>query len=299
MQNNSIKGHMAAFSANAIYGISVIINKSLFTAGWMTPLGIIFVRFGFGILFFWTMSFFTAKEKVERKDFLMIAAGGVIGLVVTQAAYYSALKLTAPIFMSLISSMTPIIVLLLSAIFLRDPISFKKAVGVIIGISGATLVILKKGSAGTSSSTFIGITLAMINLVSYSAYLVMIRKVSIKYHPVTVMKWMFVWAFIFAIPLCITELPKQRLFSSEATILPVLQLGYVLFLTCALGLFLVTIALKCTKATTYSMYMNMQPLIASFAAIAIGQDFFSWDKLLALVLIVSGVILVTQTKERF
>jgi drug/metabolite transporter (DMT)-like permease len=108
------------------------------------------------------------------------------------------------------------------------------------------------------------------------------------------MKWMFLAAFIFLSPLSIPELPQQRLFTPDITLLPILQLGYSILFSSIIGFFLMSVAVKRIKTTSASMYINVQPLAASTAAIIIGQDVFSWDKPLVLLLIFIGVFFVTR-----
>jgi len=296
MLNENRKGYIAAITANVIFGINISVTKSLFTENWMTPMGYSVTRLFFGLIVFWTLSFFAGREKTAPRDLLIIIAGGFIGMAVTQLSFFIALQHTTPVIISLISALGPIVVLLLSALFLKDPVTKKKAIGVIIGISGAALVVFKTGSSGASSSSILGIALALVSITGNSFYLIIIRRIAGKYNPLTLMKWMYLTATIVLAPVGISEVSKQRVFSSEATLLAVLQVGYILIFTGIIGLLLIPTALKRIKATSVSMCANFQPLVASMAAILIGQDNFTWDKLIALVLIVSGVFIITQRK---
>ena len=294
MTRENVKGHMAAIIANIFFGLNMTISKEIFASSWMTPFGLTITRVSSSLVIFWAISFLIVKEKPVLRDLLVIGAGGFLGIAVGQIAFTSALRLISPVTMSLITSLSPFIVLLLSALFSIESISVKKAIGVIIGISGAALVILQSGIDRTSSFSFIGIGLALLSVTSYAAHLIVIRKIAKKYSPITMMKWMYLWVLLFLSPFGIPELPQQRLFSSEATIAPFLLLGYTIVFASILGFFLMPVALKRIKATTVSMYNNFQPLTASTAAIIIGQDVFSWDKPLALILIITGVFLVTR-----
>jgi drug/metabolite transporter (DMT)-like permease len=137
----------------------------------------------------------------------------------------------------------------------------------------------------------------MVSVIAQAVYYIIIRKIAGNYSAVTMMKWMFLLGFVFISPFCAPELPDQRIFSPEVTLLPLLQLGFLLIFGCVLAVFLLPVALKRIKATTASMYANIQPLVTSLAAIIIGQDILTWDKPLALFLVVTGVIIVTQSKS--
>ena len=292
--NENFKGHLAAIICNVLYGLTMNISKSLFSSAWMTPMGYSFVRIAFGLVLYWTLSIFTAKEKVAPRDLVIILTAGFLGMVLTQIVSSVGLGLISPVTMSLIGALGPIAVLLISAAFLLDSVSVKKVIGVILGISGAAIVVFQNRSGATSSNSFLGILFAFISMIAQAVYYIIIQNVSGRYSPITMMKWMFLVGIIFLAPLCIRELPEQRIFTPEVTLLPILQLGFALFFGCALAVFLLPISLKRLSATAASMYKNMQPLVASTAAIIIGQDIFTWDKPLALLLIIGGVFLVTQ-----
>jgi len=290
------KGHLAAIICNILYGLTMNITKSLYASSWMTPMGYSFVRILFGLVLYWILSLFTAKEKIAPRDLVIILTAGFLGMVVTQIVFSVGLKLISPVTMSLIGAMFPIVVLILSVIFAMDTFTLPKTIGVVIGIAGAAIVVLGNRDGGLSSASIVGIILAFISVLAQAIYYIIMKKVSGKYSPVTMMKWMFMVGLIFLAPLCLRELPSQRIFSREVTLLPVLQLAFALIFGCALAVFLLPVALKRITATAASMYNNLQPLVASTAAIIIGQDFFTWDKPLALLLIIGGVFLVTYKK---
>jgi drug/metabolite transporter (DMT)-like permease len=198
--------------------------------------------------------------------------------------------------MSLIAALTPILVLLISTLLLLDIITPKKTIGVIIGISGAIIVVLQNSGGGSASHSILGIVIALVSIIGYATNIVLLRQISLKYAPATMMKWVFLIAIVLLSPFAIIELPKQRIFSPEITLQPILQLGFTLLVSGTLGFILMPISLKRITATTASMYINLQPLVASTAAIIIGQDIFTLDKPLALILIVTGVFIVTQCK---
>jgi drug/metabolite transporter (DMT)-like permease len=296
MNSEHIKGHLAAIATNVIFGLNITITKSLLS-GWMTPMGYTFTRMLFGFIMFWIISLFMDKEKIDRWDFPVIIAGGFLGLVVTQAAFSMGLTLITPVTWSLITALSPIVVLLLSALFLKEPVSLKKALGIIIGISGAAIIILQNKNNSTVSNSFLGILIASVSVTSYAAYIVMMRKTSSKYTPVTMMKWMFLLAVVVLAPFSIGELPEQRLYSPEITLIPVLKLGFALVFSSGIGFFLMPVALKRIKAATAAIYINLQPLVASIVAIIVGQDIFSWDKPVALILVIIGVFMVMHDNQ--
>ena len=296
MMSENTKGYLAAISANVLFGLNISLTKSFFASSWMTPACLLFIRISASTVMFWVIDSFGEREKVKLRDLPTMAAMGFIGLAFTQLAFNYAINLCTPTTLSLISSLNPIIVLLLSAFFLKEIITPKKATGVIIGVTGVLILIIQNRNAGPFSSSGLGIMIATLSAISFASYAVILRGISGKYQPLTIMKWMYLMAVFFIAPLGIPELPKQRLFTSEVTLLAVFQLGYSVFLASMLGFFLMSVALKRIKASTTSMFSNLQALTTAIAAIIVGQDIFTWDKPLAMILIISGVLLVTQTE---
>jgi len=298
MLKDTHKGHLAAIANNIIFGLNVNVTKSIYASSWMTPIGFSITRTLFACVAFWVWSLFVPREKVLLKDMPYFAAGGIIGLAVTQLTFALGLNLITPVTSSLIAALCPIVVLLLSAVFLKDSLSIKKIAGVVIGVSGAALVVMRNAGSSSSSNSIFGICLALVSTSFYAANIILIRKISGKYSPVTMMKWMYLFSALILAPFGIPELPSQRIFSPEITIQPVLLLGYSMIFSSVIGLFLMSLAIRHIKASTASMYINLQPLTASVTAIFIGQDILTWDKPLALILVISGVIIVTRSRSR-
>lgn len=211
----------------------------------------------------------------------------------------NALRYTSPVNISIIAAMTPVAVMLLAALVLKEPITLKKAAGVLIGASGALLIIMQSTIVSNSKEgNMIGNLLCVVNVITYAIYLVITRPVSQRYTPVTLMKWMFLFSALISIPLGINDLPKAKVFSDATSLNIILRLSYIVIMATGIAYFLVPMALKRIRPTTVSMYNNVQPIVASIIAILIGQDTLSWDKPIAACLVFTGVYLVTQSKSR-
>lgn len=291
------KGYFAVFIANVIFGLHIPVSKALLS-GWMTPMGFTLVRMLFGTLLFWTVGLFSKKEKVQPKDLLMIILGGFFGFVVAQFTLALALTYTTPVNFSLIVAMGPVVVMFLSALFLKEKITQNKVSGILLSITGAVLLIYHAGGNSSGTNDLLGIGIALINIISYAVYLILTRDVSQKYTSVTLMKWMFLFTLIYLLPFGAGDIFTQRIFSSETNLSAIFLLAFVFLFSTATGYFLMAIALKGLKTTTVSVYMNIQPIVASVVAIAVGQDAFSWDKPVAAILVLGGVLLVTKQKKQ-
>ncbi|MCB9276040.1 MAG: EamA family transporter [Lewinellaceae bacterium] len=286
------RGIVAVISANTIFGLNIPVTKSLI-AHWMTPMGYTITRMFFGTIIFWLIGSFFKKEKVAGRDLLMMMAGGLLGYLGTQFLFSQSLEHTTPVIFSLLMALTPVAVLLLSTVFLKEVVSGQKVAGICLSISGAFLIILhsKGGSAG--SSNYLGILFALLCVLSYAGYMVLTREISIKYHPLTVAKWMFLFSALAVLPFSFSELPGQKIYSGESSAHSFCLLAFALLFSTSIAFFLMPYALKKLEASTVSIFMNLQPVVASVVAIVVGQDIFTWDKVLAATLVLAGVYLVS------
>lgn len=292
------KGHVAVLCANLIFGLNIPISKALLSQ-WMTPFGYMASRTLVATIIFWIIQSFLPKEKVSPKDLAIIAMGGIMGFVVSQSLTAVSLQYISPVYFSLIVALSPLVVMLLAAIFLKEPITGKKMAGVVLGIAGALLMITQIDNSVSGKNNLWGIFLAVISVTAFSVYLIIIRSVAQKYTTVTQMKWMFLFAAIILVPLGCTEYSEQRLFSASWGWTGVWELAFVAILATSVAYFLTPFGMKYLRATTVSVYMNLQPIVSSVAAICIGQDSFSWDKPLAAVLVIAGayVVSISRAKE--
>jgi drug/metabolite transporter (DMT)-like permease len=235
---------------------------------------------------------------MRRRDLPVIFIAGMLGIAIAQTLYTLGIKFTTPVMWSLIQTSNTFVVLLLSALFFNEKITFLKTLGVVLGIAGAAFIILKNGTLGVSAGSLPGIIIALVCVLCHGAYVVVMKKTSQKYTSLTLTKWMFFFSWAVLLPFGVREIPAQRIYSPELTPLSVLQLGIALFFF-IIAFFLGPVSLKRLKPTTQNMYSNIQPLSTAVASIIVGQDVLTWDKPVAMLLVVAGVYLVTRntTKE--
>ena len=298
MTKDKWHGHIAIFAAKILFGINIPIAKTLMPE-WIDPVGLTFLRMSFGALAFWVVSLFTLNEKVSKKDLLILFFCAILGTTVNQLTFIEGLGMTSPIDAGLIVTMNPMMVMLISALVLKEPITSKKAGGVLIGACGALLIIwqsytINQGHGGS----LMGNLLCFISVVSYATYLVISKPIAQRYSPVTLMKWMFLFSTILMLPFSMQDVVNAKLFSEETSLSALTSLFYVVFFATFLAYLFIPIALKRIRPTTISMYNYAQPLVAATLAILMSQDTLTWDKPIAALLVFTGVYLVTQSKSR-
>jgi drug/metabolite transporter (DMT)-like permease len=295
MENKKLVGHIALFSANLIFGMNNPISRTLMPEI-LSPYTLTFFRLSGGMLLFWLFSLFVKTEKVPAKDILLLFFASLFALTLNQLPFFVGLSMTSPIDASIVVTMLPILTMILAAIFIKEPITLMKAVGVLVGASGALLIVLNNNSAHVGESNFWGNIIVFGAVGSFAVYLTLFKNLIMRYSPITVMKWMFLFGTLVCAPFCYKPL-MQTNFSllSSGTFW---RIGYMVIFATFLGYLLIPIGQKVLRPTTLSMYNYVQPIMASLVAVFIGIDTFGYVQALAGLLVFSGVYIVTQSKSK-
>ena len=290
--NKRLFAILAATGASTIYGINHTVAKGLMPI-YIKPFGFILLRvFGAAILF-WMISFLGPKEKVSTSDWPRLFACAIFGMVINMLLFFKGLSLTTPINSSVILTTSPILVLILAAVLIKEKITAKKVAGIILGLAGAIgLIFYSKEQTANAPNIPVGNFLILINALSYGLYLVLVKPLTSKYHSLTLMKWLFLIALIINLPIGLNQflevewvtLPKNAIFGMAFVVIG------TTFLTYLLNVF----ALKELSAATISAFIYLQPFIAIVYAIATGADSLNITKILAATLVFTGVFLVTR-----
>lgn len=289
---NRVYALIAAFVVQLIYGLSFTFANDVIDGGYINPFGFILIRLIGATALFWIFSLFTKSEKIDRKDFLTLFFASIFGIALNMLTFFKGLEYTTPIHASVIMITTPIIVLILSAFFLKEKITILKIVGIILGFSGAIILSVYGKSMRLGDNVLLGNFLVFINAISFSIYIIILKKLTDKYHPYTFMKWLFLFGLIIVIPFGYSELSMVKWSTLSNYIL--FSIIFVVFCTTFITYLLNPLALRFLRASTLSAFIYIQPVIAGAFAILMGSDTINSIKLIAAVLIFIGVYLVTK-----
>jgi len=288
------KAHLAMIGSTLLFALNIPIAKSLLVAGDVHPVGLTMMRFVTATAGFWMLSLFLPQERVRKADQLKLFLAALLGVSLNQLPFIIGLNNTSPVDASIIITLSPIFVMLIAAMALKEPITTKKVAGVLLGACGAVLVVLFSHHNQPGASTLWGNLLVFSTTLAYASYLVYMKPLTATYGTVTLMKWIFLYGTLTTLPFCyqyIYILPE----ASATTYLGIL---YTIVGATFLTYLLVPVALKTLRPTVVGTYNYAQPVIASFVALMLGQDRFSWDKPVSLLLVIAGVYFVILSKSR-
>ena len=286
--------HLSLLAANIIYGLNYSIAKAVMPEH-IKPFALVSVRSISAAALFWITSLFMPREPVNRKDLLFLFGCSFFGVVINQTLFLVGLDMTTPINSSIILSTNPIFAFVFAALILKERITFLKGTGLAIGLSGVFLLILQNGVPDLGSSTFLGDIFSMVNTISWAFYTVIIKKMLEKYHPVTVMKWTFLFGMLTNIPIGYHQWSKMDW--SSIPFIAWLQIGFVIVGATYLGYLLITIGLRRLSPTIVSTYTYTQPIIAAYLATLMGQDHINLVMVVSALLIFAGVFVVSRQKN--
>ena len=289
-------GHLSVAAAYTIFGFNIIICKDLANARWISPLGLFCLRSAAAALLFWLCSLFLPREKVTKKDLLMIFFASMLGLYLTQMLFLKAIVLTTPVDVSIITAITPILVMFVAAAYPKEPITLKKAGGVALSFIGIVFLILNTvhSDSDVVRSQPLGILLMVLNCTCFALYLGLFKRLIGRYQVVTFMKWMFLFSLMASVPFNLSEL--RQLDFTAVPVRWVWELGYLMLFSTFLAYFFIPIGQQRLRPTVVSMYTYLQPMIACVVSIVIGMDRLTWQKLVAALLVFAGVVLVNRSR---
>ena len=295
MDTNKLLGHLAIAGAYTIFGLNIVFCKDIANADAIEPVTLFTLRAIGASALFWLLSFFMPKEKIEKGDMLKIAAASFVGLFVPQMTFLFAITMSTSIDTAILSTFGPIFTMLFAFAFLGEPITGKKAGGVAMSFAGVIFLIFNSvHSGGADFTTPMGYVLLLLNSLSFSLYLGIFRPLISKYSVVTFMKWMFLYSLLLSLPFSL-----KGLVSTDYAAIPgnvKWEIGYLIFFATFVAYFLIPFGQKYLRPTVVSMYTYLQPIIAAIVSIWIGMDTLTWQKILATVFVVGGVVLVNRSR---
>ena len=299
MKSNFLKANLALFAVNALYGASHVIAKGVMP-DFLSPSVFILFRVLGAVALFWLVKLFLVKEKIAKKDFLLFAACGMFGVAINQMCFFHGLSLSSSINAGIIMTINPILVVILSFFILKERITARKSVGILIAATGAILLTLTAGTG--KGDSVLGDILLFINAASYALYLVLVKPLMQRYSPLTVITYVFTFGLIYILlyPLTLTELFATD-FSALTTSI-IWKIIYIVVGVTFLTYLLTVYALKYLSPSVSSAYIYLQPVLVMFfaftlAAIGIADDYtetITWKKVGYMLLIFVGVYITSK-----
>lgn len=290
--DSHLKAHLALLGANLFYGAGFTVAKTVMPR-LILPFGFILIRVGVVALLFWLTIFGGPRFRttIERSDWPILVLGGLFGVALNQMLFFYGLNLTTPIHASLIMMSTPLLITLIAAVVLNAGISWQQALGLLLGIGGATVLMTAGKELAATPTAWRGDLSVFLNAASYAIYLVIIKPLMLRHRPIIVIRWVFLFGLLFALPFSWREFAEIPWRQFEMT--DVAAVAFIV-ICCTFFTYLWNIyALRVLSPSTAGAYIYLQPLFAAVIAMVFLGERLTPMKLVAAGLIFSGVYLVS------
>ena len=288
--------HLCMLCAGTCWGLMAPIGKDAMLNG-IDGIDLVSFRVLGGALLFWLTSLFTKKEHVPVKDILLLGCAGLFALVFNQCSYTIGLNLTSPSNSSIMTTSMPIFAMVLSFFILKEPITWQKASGVLLGCTGAVIIITTSATAGNAKVGNIwGDLLCMSAQLSFALYLSLFKPLIQKYSLFTVNKWMFTWATLIIWPFTLGHVSSIDFASVPMSTW--WETGFVVFFGTYISYICMMVGQQTLRPTVVSVYNYMQPLVSVSVSVAAGLAVFKTSQALAAILVFSGVWFVVKSKSK-
>lgn len=290
-----LAGNVCILIATIFWGVNVSFTKALIPQ-WMTSESISAVRLIGGCILFWAASLFIRNSHIARGDWKKLLLGGLIGLFGFIYLFVMSLRYANPIDVSIIMTLPPMFVILFGVIFMHRRPSAIEIIGAIISFAGAVIVIVAGSAGEAGSDNLLGDCLAIASTICYAFYLMILEGPTRTYKPVTMLRWVFLFAAIPAVSLTVgfDKLPILQTVQPS----PWLEIGFILLCPTFIAYFLVQPAIKNIGSELVSLYQYLLPVFATISSVIMGLDHLKWIQIAAMAVIVAGMILTNIGKRR-
>ena len=293
--NTKQKAHTAVLAANIIFAANYGMVKFV-SPEFIESFGLNLVRVSISTILLWLMYLLKPSsagiQKKHLSRFLLCAA---VGVAANQMLFIKGLTLTTSIHAALLILGTPIFITFLAAWLLKESFGLIKLFGLILGISGAMLLVLMKESTGHGTNIILGDILILTNAMFYALYLVLVRKLMKIYTPIHVLRWVFTFGTFMILPFGFGQLTQADFMSYPTDVW--LALSFIIIGGTFLAYLFTIYGIRHIGASLTGTYIYSQPIFASIIAIIFLGEHFTWQKAVAALLIFGGVFLVNLKQK--
>jgi len=292
--DKNIRGHAAIFAANALWGLNISISRTVLSD--LSALTLTTFRMVGAAIVFWLLSLFLPKEHVKHQDMLKLFFAALLGVVLNQGLFTFGLSYTTAADASIVATATPILTMIIAAIYLKEPVTNMKVMGIFIGAMGALILIMSCQPSVRHPGNMLGDVLCLIAQISFAFYLTIFKDLIAKYSPITISKWLFIYASICFIPFSYADIATIDFTTFSLSLW--LRIGYIVIGSTFLAYICLMSSQRILRPTIVSMYNYIQPIMVAILTILMGIDGFGWQKIIAIVLVFLGIFCVTLSKSR-
>jgi drug/metabolite transporter (DMT)-like permease len=292
--NKTLVAHVSLFTSMVIYAAGFSIIKEV-TPVHVGPQGFVLLRILGATPLLW-LSGLLVPEKVERGDFKKLMLLSLFGVIINQSLFIKGMSLTSPISGAIIMITSPLLVLVLGSIILKEKITMLRLAGILTGLGGAALLVLTNTQTASRADNPLGDLYIFINALSWGTFLVLVKPLMQKYNTITILKWTFLFSIVILGPLGFGQVNAVDWNTIDSTLW--FDICFVVFGVTFIAYILNTYALKALSPSVVSAYIYTQPVLAAAIALYLEKDVLTWQKVVSALLIFAGVMMASRSGSR-
>lgn len=288
--NQKATAHLGLLATNIFFAINLSAVKYLTGNNYMQPYGMNVIRVGVSVILFWLLFLLNpVKKTIAKEDMPRFVWCALTGIAINQMLFLKGLSLTYSIHAVLLMLTTPILITIIAAWLLKERVTVYKIVGLALGISGAVLLIASGKNTGMGGNVLLGDLLVLINAISYTVYFILVKPLMLKYNPVQVIRVIFTIGFLMVLPFGwnqFTAIHWASFGTPAYTCLGLIVIGGT-FLAYLFNVY----GIKILGASMAGAYIYSQPFFAAIIAMVFLGEKLELYKIIAAILIFTGVYL--------
>ncbi len=286
------------FMAAVFWGAMSPVAKQVMLSGAVPPLALSAIRIVGGAIVFWLAGWILPRRltgggnPMQLRDLPLIVLMSMLIVSANQGLYIVGIGFTTPFEATVMTTMTPVFTMLLAAVFIAMPMTVMKVAGVALGLGGALMLAFSSGGASESVARdpLAGNLMCLGAQLCAAVYFTMFRRMIDRYHPFTLLKWLFLAGSVTWVPFTWPSLSAVDLSMIDGLL--VADIAFIVIFPTFLSYLFMVYAQQRLKPTSVAMYNYIQPLTAAVLASAMGLAAFGWSNVLASLMIFAGVALV-------
>ncbi len=294
--NTKAKAHAGLLLTNIFFAINLSAVKYLTSNNFMKPFGMNLVRVAVSSALFWLLYLIKpAKKRIEKEDVKRFILCAFFGIAINQMLFLKGLSYTYPIHGALLMLSTPILITIIASWILKERINIYKIAGLVLGVTGAVVLIAGRPKSGNGNDVLLGDLLILTNAVSYTIYFILVKPLMLKYNPVQVIRWVFSWGLLMVLPFGwneFTEINWTQFGKIEYMCITLIVIGGT-FLAYLFNVY----GIKILGASVSGSYIYLQPVFATIIAMIFLNEHLELYKIIAAAAIFSGVYLCNRRQN--
>lgn len=287
MKNKGVaSAHIALIGCNLVWACDYPFYN-LLLGRYISPMAMVCGSLIVAAVLSWIPVLWQKRERIERGDWPTLIIIALLMGVTRKLLMMFGLSRTSPIDGSIIATISPLLVLLLSAAVGIDRFSTKKIIGLILGGIGAIAVVLTSTPPHHANSELSGNIMMICSGLVTALYMVFFKNLVSKYRITTLLRAMYTISTLAILPFGFKDLINID-FSDMNTPL-YLAAAFVLIIPTYLPNLLLNYSLKYLSPTISSTYAYIQPILAVVLSVAMGLDKLHADTIIFAAVLFAGV----------